>query len=166
MCVIHFSSLTNLHDFMRAHSLFNLKVPPFEKVPKRKAENNLFQFCFTLRKCFVFVICRHFTTSKWLNVLKLSKVCLKMVKCMTSKTTDQNILFLNVRIPFNLHCRFNESGIKLLLLINNYLWIKPSETLVCQTQDVCGQFQSENWTEHVSTGHSYALLEFSKWENA
>ena len=26
----------------------------------------------------------------------------------TPKTTDQNILFLNERIPFNLHCRFNE----------------------------------------------------------
>ena len=23
-----------------------------------------------------------------------------------------------------------------------------SETLVCQTQDVCGRFQSENWAEH------------------
>ena len=87
-------------------------VPAFEKVTKKKAENNLFQFGFTLRKCFVFVICMHFTTLKWLKVLKLSKICLKMVKAMTSKTNDQNILFLNERIQFNLHCRFNECGIK------------------------------------------------------
>ena len=39
---------------------------------------------------------------------------------MTPKTTDQNIVFLNERIPFNLHCRFNECGIKLLILINNW----------------------------------------------
>ena len=90
-----------------------LMVPPF-----KKAENNLFQFCFTLRKCFVFVSCRHFTTLKWLKVLQLSKICLNMVKAMTPKTTDQNILFLNERIPFNLYCRFNECGIKLLILIN------------------------------------------------
>ena len=31
-------------------------------------------------------------------------------------------------------------------------------TLVCQTQDVCGRFQSENWREHVFTGHCYALV--------
>ena len=77
-------------------------VPRFEKVTKKKAENNLFQFFFTLRKCFVFVICRHCTTLKWLKVLKLSKICLKMVKAMAPKTTDQNILFRNERIPFNL----------------------------------------------------------------
>ena len=46
-----------------------------------------------------------------------------MVKATTPKTTDQNILFLNKQIPFNLHCRFNKCGIKLLILINNYLWI-------------------------------------------
>ena len=59
-------------------------------------------------------------TLKRLEVLQLSKICLKMVKDMTSKAIDQNILFLNERIPFNLHCRFNECGIKLLILINNY----------------------------------------------
>ena len=37
------------------------------------------------------------------------------------KKTDQNILFLNEWIPFNLQCRFNECGIKLLIRINNYL---------------------------------------------
>ena len=42
-------------------------------------------------------------------------------------------------------------------------WLKScqymtSQTLVCQIQDVCGRFQSANWTEHVSTGHSYALV--------
>ena len=31
---------------------------------------------------------------------------------MTPKTTDQNILFLNERIPFSLHCRFNEWNAK------------------------------------------------------
>ena len=31
-----------------------------------------------------------------------------------------------------------------------------------QTQDVRGRFQSENWTEHVSTGHSYALVKHRK----
>ena len=44
-----------------------------------------------------------------------------MVKTETTKTTDLNILFLNERIPFNLHYRFNECGIKLLILINNNL---------------------------------------------
>ena len=52
----------------------------------------------------------------------ISKICFKMVKAITPNTTDQNILFLNKRIPFNLHCRFNECGIELLFLIN-YLWI-------------------------------------------
>ena len=107
---------------MRAHPLFVIWYPLSKKSQKRKAENNLFQFCFTLCKCFNFVICRRFTTLKWLNVLKFSKICLKMVKAMTRKTTDQNILFLNEWIPFNLHCRFNECGIKFLFLINNYLW--------------------------------------------
>ena len=45
-----------------------------------------------------------------------------MVKAMAPKTTDQNILFLNDRIPFSLHCRF-ECDIKLLILINNYFLI-------------------------------------------
>ena len=109
---------------------FCLMVPHDEKVTKKKAENNLFQFCFTLLYVNVlfFVICRHFTTWKLLEVLKLSKRCLKMVKAMTPKTTSQNILFLNERIPFNLHGRFNECGIKLLILINNYLWINLEST--------------------------------------
>ena len=47
---------------------------------------------------------------------------------MTPKTTDQNILFLKERIPFNLHCRFNECGIKFQILINNYLWINLVST--------------------------------------
>ena len=95
-------------------------IPFLSKGTKKKAENNLFQFCFTLRKCFVFVICRHFSTSKWLKVLKLNKICLKMVKCMTPKTTYQNIFFLTERTPFNLQSRFNEYGIKLLILIYHY----------------------------------------------
>ena len=32
-----------------------------------------------------------------------------------------------------------------------------SETLVSQTQDVCGRFQRENWTEYVSKGPSQAV---------
>ena len=84
MFVIQFSGLNDLRDFMRAFA-FCLMVPTFEKVTKKKAENNLFQFCFTLCKCFNFVICRHFTTIKWLKVLKCSKICLKMVKAMTQK---------------------------------------------------------------------------------
>ena len=51
-----------------------------------------------------------------------------MVKAMAPKTTDQNILFLNDRIPFSLHCRFNECGIKLLILINNDLLINLAST--------------------------------------
>ena len=47
---------------------------------------------------------------------------------MTPKTHDQNSLYLNERIPFNLHCRFNECGIKLQILINNYLWINLVST--------------------------------------
>ena len=42
--------------------------------------------------------------------------------------TNKNILFLNERIPFSLHGRFNECGIKLLMLINNYLWINLVST--------------------------------------
>ena len=103
--------------WFHAHAFaFCLMVPAFEKVTKLKAEHNLFQCCFSLRKWFVFVICRHFTTLKWLKVLKLSKICLKVAKVMTPKTIDQNILFLIE------HCRFNECGIKLLILISNYLW--------------------------------------------
>ena len=60
--------------------------------------------------------------------IKIEQNLLKMVKAMTPKTKDQNILFLKERIPFNLHCRFNESGIKLLILINNYLLINLLST--------------------------------------
>ena len=35
-----------------------------------------------------------------------------------------------------------------------------SETLVCQTQDVCEN--EENWTEYASTGYSYALVQHRK----
>ena len=38
---------------------------------------------------------------------------------MTPKTNDQNILFLNERISFNLHCSFNDvvSNYKSLLIL-------------------------------------------------
>ena len=52
---------------MRAFA-FCLMVPPDENVTKKKAENNLSQFCFTLRKCFVFVICRHFKVVKRIKI--------------------------------------------------------------------------------------------------
>ena len=64
---------------------------------------------------------RHFTTLKWLKALKLSKICLKMIKAIMPKTTEPNIWFLNARIRFNLHCRFNEYCIKLQIIINIYL---------------------------------------------
>ena len=41
---------------------------------------------------------------------------------------DQNILFLNERKPFNTHCRFNECGNKLLILIHNYFSISLEST--------------------------------------
>ena len=76
-------------------------ITHFETVTKRKAESNLFQLCVTLHKCFVFVICRHFTLN-WLKVLKLSKIFLKMIWSKPGRQTqnDQNIMFLNERIPF------------------------------------------------------------------
>ena len=37
-----------------------------------------------------------------------------------AKNNRSGHLFLIERIPFNLHCRFNECGIRLLILINNY----------------------------------------------
>ena len=43
--VIRFSSLNDLHDFMRAHSLFVLWYPLSKKSQKKKAENNIFHFC-------------------------------------------------------------------------------------------------------------------------
>ena len=77
-------------------------VPAFKNVTKKKAENNLLQFYFTLSTVFFFFFF-HFTTLKWLKVLKLSKICFKMVKAMTPKQPDQNSSFLNERIPFNLN---------------------------------------------------------------
>ena len=127
MFLIRFFSSNGLRDFMSAFA-FCPMVPPFEKITEKKAENNLFQLCFTFLKCFVFVICRHFTTLKWLKVSKLSKICLQMIKAMTPKTTDQNIWFLNELIRTNLHCRFNECGIKLQILNNNYFWINLVST--------------------------------------
>ena len=77
---------------------------------------------------FVFVICRQFSTLKWLYVLKLSTICLNMIKAITLETTDQSIWFLIEQIRFNLHCRFNKCGIKLQNLIHNYLWINLVST--------------------------------------
>ena len=105
------------------------------KSHNKKAENNLFQFRVCLLKSFVFVTCftTCFMTLKWLKILKLSKICLNMIKAMTLKQSIKTFCFW----------------------MNGYY---SSETLVCQTQDVCGRFQSENWTEHVSTGYSYVLI--------
>ena len=127
MFVIQFSSLNDLRNFKRAHSLFVLWYPHSKKSQKRRQKITFFIvvllyvnvvfFCFVVLYIYIYI---YITTSKWLKVLKLSKLCLKMVKAMTLKTNDQNILVLHERLPFNLHCIFNECGIKLLILINNY----------------------------------------------
>ena len=59
---------------------------------------------------------------KIIKSIKIEQNLLKMINFMTPKTTDQNIWFLNERIRFNLLCKFTEGGIKLQILINNYLW--------------------------------------------
>ena len=41
----------------------------------------------------------------------------KKKKKKKKKKNDQNILFLNERIPFNLQCSFNECGTELQILI-------------------------------------------------
>ena len=87
-CVRHStSSLNDLRDFMRSHSLFVLWYPLTKKSQKRRQKItffnvvllcvNVFFFFFFF---FFFVICRHFTTLKWFKVLKLSKICLKWSK--------------------------------------------------------------------------------------
>ena len=118
-------------------------------------------------QCFVFIIWRHYTTLKMVKSIKIEQTLLKMVKAMTPKANGQNILFLNGRIPFSLYCRCNECGIKLLILVNNYLWIHLVSTRhqtpwYAKHKLFCGRFQSENWTEHVSTGHSNALVQHRK----
>ena len=78
-CVLHSIVVFERAAWIHARAIaFCLTVPPFEKVTKKKAEKNPFQFSFDLLKCFVFVICRHFTTLKWLKVLRLSKSRFKM----------------------------------------------------------------------------------------
>ena len=42
---------------------------------------------------------------------------------MPKQQTIRTFCFSKERIPFDLHCRFNECGIKLQILFNNYLWI-------------------------------------------
>ena len=95
MFCIQLSSLNDLRDFMRAHSLSVLS--PFEKVTKKKAENNLFQFCFTLRKYFVTVICRHFTSLKGLKVLKLGH-----------NSNNETVIFTSMPVNgHNLHAKYD-----------------------------------------------------------
>ena len=108
MFLFQFFSLNDLLDFMHAHMLFVLRYPLSKS---QKAENNLFSTLFysTLLQCFVFVICRHFMTLKWLKVSKLSNIGLKMVKAMTPKQPIRTFCFSGkVRMRHNLHCRFNE----------------------------------------------------------
>ena len=113
---------------MRAHSLFCHMVPPFEKVTKKRRQIiTFFNFVLLYMNILLFVICKHFTTLKWLQVLKLSKICLKMIKAMTSKTTEQNILFLNEWIPF-------VYTVDLTSVVSNYLSLlitEPRQANLC-----------------------------------
>ena len=68
---------------MLSHETLDGMLPNLQAYINRTG--SIAYFCFTLRKYFVFVICRHFTTLKWLKVFKLSKICSKMVKAMTPK---------------------------------------------------------------------------------
>ena len=108
--VIQFSSLNDLRDFMRAYFDFYLMVPPFEKVTKRrqkKKKKNIFKFvlpCANAFFFFFFVICGHFTTLKWLKVLKSSKICFKTVKAMTpeNKRSEHFVSQLTDTIQFTI----------------------------------------------------------------
>ena len=86
---------------------FCLMVPPFEKVTKRRQK-----ITFTLCKCFVFVICWHSTTLKWLKLLQMIKICVKMVKAMTPKTQP-------IRTFQFLKNGYHISFLNLLIVINN-----------------------------------------------
>ena len=98
-------------------------VPPYERVTKKKTQITFFyQFSFTLLKCFVFVIYRPFTTLRWLKVLKLSKICLKMIKATTqnnnnNKTADQRAFGFSMNGYDSIYTIFNECGIKLQICI-------------------------------------------------
>ena len=59
---------------------------------------------------------------KVVKSIKIQQDLLKNGQSYNPKKTHQNILFLNEWIPF-IYTRFNKCGIKLLILINNYLWI-------------------------------------------
>ena len=144
---------------MRAHSLFVLWYQLSKKSQTRRQKVTSFNFVLLKAMfCFLSFVGRHFTSLKWLKVLKLCKMCLKMVKAMTPKTNDKNIFILSERISFNLYCRF----IKLIILINNYLRINRVSTRNLRPwhakHKMSGRFQSENWTEHVTAGLSYALV--------
>ena len=56
---------------------FCLMVPLFEKVAKKKAENNIFHCCVTLRKCFVFCCCFFFYDFKVVKSIKIEQTLLK-----------------------------------------------------------------------------------------
>ena len=63
---------------------------PFRKSHKKLAEDNLFfNFVLLYAHALFFVICGHFTTLKWLKVLKLSKICFEIVKAMTKKKNNK-----------------------------------------------------------------------------
>ena len=82
---------------------------------KKKVENNLFQFLFTLHKCFVL----SFLGIYDFKVVKNIKTEQSLLKNDQSHDVKNN-RFFNERVRFNLHCRSNECGIKLQILINNY----------------------------------------------
>ena len=94
---------------------FCLMVPPLEKVTKKNAENYLFQFCFTLRKCFVFVFYRQLTALNGLKVLKLSTICLKNGQRNDAKNKRSEHFISQWRDTI----QFTLESIKLLILINN-----------------------------------------------
>ena len=90
----------------------------FRKSRKKRQKITFFNFVLLYANAlFLSFAGGYFTTLKWLKLLILSKICFKMVKAMTPKTNNQNILFLNELIPFNLYCRFNECGNDKSLLI-------------------------------------------------
>ena len=58
---------------------------------------------------------------KLVKSIKIEQNLLKNGQSHDAKKQPIKTFCFSERISFNLHCRFNECGIKLLILINNYL---------------------------------------------